>query len=119
MPPPLITAGRHPAATIQVNTTQTKPKFPKRQQELLDFLGPEYSIKRIDIGDVIYRKINDSYDVEIDVSGRRAACVFVWDISGRTGITARVAERHLAVAGRDDVKALLDGIVKKYGGDGG
>lgn len=101
-----------------MKTTQKRPKLPKKQQELLDFLGPKYSIKRIDLGDVIYRKINDSYDIEIDASGRRDTCIYVWDISGGTGITARIVEKHLDVANRNDVKDLLDEIVKRYGGAG-
>lgn len=101
-----------------MKTTRKRPKLPKRQQELLDFLGPKYSVKRIDLGDAIYRKINDNYDIEINVSGRYGASIFVWDISRGMDITARIVERHFDVEDQNEVKELLDGIVKKYGGDG-
>lgn len=41
----------------------------KNQKELLQLLGSKYSIKTIDGEECIYRKINDTYDIEI--SGTR------------------------------------------------
>ena len=46
----------------------------KNQKELLDFLGPQYSIKTIDGEPCIYRKINSHYDIEI--SGTRAKFLY-------------------------------------------
>lgn len=37
----------------------------KNIRELCSFLGPMYSIRRIDGGDCIYRRISDSMDFEI------------------------------------------------------
>ena len=43
----------------------------KNQQELLKFLGPEYSMKEIDLELCIYRKINSRYDIEISGTHRK------------------------------------------------
>ena len=43
----------------------------KNQQELLKFLGPEYSMKEIDEELCVYRKINARYDIEISGTHRK------------------------------------------------
>jgi hypothetical protein len=71
----------------------------KNQQELLKFLGSEYSMKEIDLELCIYRKINSRYDIEISGTHRKnhPISVYVWDISNWT-----------------DLKTLLDNLTMKY-----
>ncbi len=90
----------------------------KNQQDLLKFLGPEYSIKVIDGSPCIYRKFNDHYDLEITGAGRknRPVCVFVWNISSGEGVSAVIAEKHFDISDWASLKALLDELTRKYQG---
>lgn len=89
----------------------------KNQRELLKFLGPEYSMKTIDFGPSLYRRLNDRYDVEILSATRkgRPASVYVWDISKGVDGRAVIVERHSGIRNRDALKELLDGLASKYG----
>ena len=70
----------------------------------------------IDIELCVYRKINDSYDIE--VSGTRLKgkpmTVYVWDITGGKHNGARIIETVRGIIGVPALKAVLDGIVRKY-----
>ncbi len=88
----------------------------KNQQELLKFLGPEYSIKTIDLESCLYRKINGHYDIEISGTARKnhPISVFVWDISNGEGVSAAIVEKHFDITDWESLKALLDTLNKKY-----
>lgn len=88
----------------------------KNQQELLKFLGSEYSIKEIDGELCVYRKINACYDIELSGTARKnyPISVFVWDISKGEGVTAVIVEKHFDISGWDSLKGLLDDLTKKY-----
>lgn len=88
------------------------------QQRLLDYLGSEYSIKEIDFESCVYRRINDSYDIEISGTARKnhPVSVFVWDISNGEGITSNIVEQHFGVSSWAELKELLDQIIQKYSG---
>lgn len=90
----------------------------KNQQELLKFLGPEYSIKVIDGSPCIYRKFNEHYDLEISgaLRTKHPVCVFVWDISNGEGNSAIIVERHFDISDWASLKSLLDELTKKYQG---
>lgn len=95
-------------------------KGTKNQRELLEFLGPEYSMKTIDFGPSLYRRLNDRYDVEILSATRkgRPASVYVWDISRGVNGRAVIVERHSCIRDRDALKELLDELAGKYGAGG-
>ena len=60
------------------------------QQDLLDYLGKQYTVKRIDGLDCIYRDFGD-YDVEV-CGGRTSRArfhIFVWKTKGRYEIVQR------------------------------
>lgn len=88
----------------------------KNQKELLEFLGPEYSLKEIDRELCVYRKINNHYDIEISgtTRKRRPIAVFVWDISIGEGIYAHTVEQHFDITDWNELKSLLEKLVAKY-----
>lgn len=88
----------------------------KNQQDLLKFLGSEYTTKDIDGEICIYRKINDHYDIELSGTARKnhPISVFVWDISKGEGNSAIIVEKHFDISGRDHLKLLLEDLTKKY-----
>lgn len=88
----------------------------KNQKELLKFLGPGYSIKEIDFGPCIYRRINARYDIEVSGAYRKdyPISVYVWDISNGVHASAVVAEQHNGISDWSALKALLDGLTRKY-----
>lgn len=88
----------------------------KNQQELLNYLGPEYSVKEIDYEPCLYRKINAHYDIEISGTSRKnhPVSVFVWDISTGEGVSASIVEKHFDISDWSSLKALLDELTKKY-----
>lgn len=80
----------------------------KNQQELLKFLGSEYSMKEIDLELCIYRKINSRYDIEISGTHRKnhPISVYVWDISNGDGISATMVEKHFDISNWTDLKNI-------------
>lgn len=88
----------------------------KNQQALLEYLGPEYSTKTIDMELCIYRKINARYDIEISGTARQnhPISVFVWDISHGDGVAAQIVERWFDIKNMSNLKQLLNNLVEKY-----
>ena len=64
----------------------------KHLRELVQELGPEYSIKMIDFEWVAYRKFGNQYDVEISGmnhnSNKNRANIFLWDIASVPRVVA-------------------------------
>lgn len=64
----------------------------KHLKELVQELGPDYSIKMIDLEWVAYRKFGDEYDVEISGmnhnSTKNLANIYLWDITGVPRVVA-------------------------------
>lgn len=60
----------------------TKPS--KKIVEITELLGPMYSIKFIEGENCIYRKLNDSYDIEVSGLDNRkksfSCTIFLWSI---------------------------------------
>lgn len=83
----------------------------KNQKRLLEFLGPEYSIKEIDQEPCIYRKINSQYDIEISRTFRKSKsiAVYVWSTSPNI-----IVEKHFNISSDDELKLLLTDLLKKY-----
>lgn len=88
----------------------------KNQQEILNYLGSEYSLKEIDSELCIYRKINDRYDIEISGTNRRRhpMVIYVWDISTGAGISARIVEQFSGITDKSALKNTLNQIIGKY-----
>lgn len=86
------------------------------QQELLKFLGTEYSIKTIDGAPCIYRKINDNYDLEIlgSLKKNQHFDVIVWDISKGEGLASISVEKIFGISGRAALKSIADELTRKY-----
>ncbi len=86
--------------------------------DLLQFLGGEYSLKTIDGEECIYRKINNSFDIEISGAHRKrmSICVYVWDIKYGDGIAAHTVEQRIGIKSKEDLKTTLDALVQKYQG---
>ncbi len=84
----------------------------KNQKELLQLLGSKYSIKTIDGEECIYRKINDTYDIEI--SGTRLKTrpmhVFVWQIKGKF----EIVDRYFDIKDYQSLKSVLSNVIHKY-----
>lgn len=84
----------------------------KNQKELLQLLGSEYSIKTIDGEECIYRKINDTYDIEI--SGTRSKTrpmhVYVWQTKGKF----EIVDRYFDIKDYQSLKSVLSNVIHKY-----
>ena len=88
----------------------------KRQKELLDFLGPNYTIKTIDREPCIYRKLNSRYDIEVSGSrnGRSKMRVYVWDISAGEGPAAQIVDLVTDIESAQHLKQVLTDLAQKY-----
>lgn len=90
----------------------------KNQQELLDYLGPEYSTKVIENELCLYRKLNAHYDIEISGTSRKRCPIniYVWDISAGEGPYAHTVESYFDITDWSTLKTILDNITTKYSG---
>ena len=88
----------------------------KNQQELLKFLGPEYSMKTIDLEPCIYRKLNNRYDIEISGTARKKQeiVVYLWDISKVEKQREFIVEQHSKIFNKETLKSVLDKIITTY-----
>ena len=88
----------------------------KNQRYLLEILGPEYSMKTIDMEPCIYRKLNDHYDIEISGTYQKRSKfnVYVWDISNGEGPGSRIVDRCTDINGEGELKRVLYNFVAKY-----
>ncbi|AYO30222.1 hypothetical protein D2962_05960 [Biomaibacter acetigenes] len=92
-----------------------KVKSPtKKLKEICSKLGPDYSIKVIDAEQVIYRKINDNY--ELEVSGlnnsrkKMKAVIYLWQLKpGKVNL--EVIEN---VTTFEFLESSLTSLVEKY-----
>ena len=89
----------------------------KNQQNLAKSLGPDYSLRIIDLEPCVYRKFSDRIDIEIVGATRRKGpfSVYVWDISQGVHDAARIIDTHHNIPSQDALKELLDELAKKYG----
>ena len=85
----------------------------KRLNETLEYLGNDYSIKRIDLEQCIYRKISNKFDIEIsglNARGRKFSTdVYVWDISNGSQII-----EIFKCDSKENLKSTLNEILLKY-----
>ena len=89
----------------------------KNQQDLAEFLGPDYSVRVVDIASCVFRRLNDRFDIEIVGTTRRNGpfSVYVWDVPHVEHEAARLLDVHQDIPGQAALKELLDGLVRKYG----
>ncbi|MDD4003510.1 MAG: hypothetical protein PHE12_04860 [Clostridia bacterium] len=87
----------------------------RKLKDICAELGKKYSIKMIDLEQIIYRKFNDNYDVEISgLNNNRKkfkANIYVWDIDHKYLIVERFSE----ILSIDELKEKLAYIENKYG----
>ena len=85
-------------------------------RKIQTLLGPEYSIQVIDFENVIYRKINEDYDIEVsglDNARKAINCfVYVWDRSASSGV--QIVEKYDSIDNLTALKSLLYKIIDKY-----
>ena len=72
-------------------------------KETLNFLGPEYQLKCIDGEDCIYRKLSDSYDIEVSGAYKKSnsISIYIWNII------------H-GIKSREELKTTLVSVTAKY-----
>lgn len=90
--------------------------MPANIKRLLKFLGPEYTCRGLYKTDEIFRKINDSYDVEISGASRkgRPVSIYVWNIRNGMCGGAKIIERKHEIKDDNELKCALDSILLKY-----
>lgn len=85
-------------------------------KKIQTLLGPEYSIQVIDFENVIYRKINENYDIEVsglDNSRKSISCfVYVWDRSASSGV--KIVDEYQNINSLTALKSVLYKIIDKY-----
>ena len=76
-------------------------------------LGNNYSIKKIDNENVIYRKLNENYDIEIsgidNSSSHLRIVVFVWDLK-----TKKVINSYSEIDSLERLQSVLHRIENTY-----
>ncbi len=86
----------------------------KKLKDICSQLGPNYSITVIDLEQVIYRKINDMYDIEISgLNNNRKTFnsnVYVW----RLVPSKRIEETIQNLKSIEQLKDALNTICQKY-----
>ena len=87
-----------------------------KQKELLEYLGPLYTLKTIDGESCIYRKLNNRYDIEVCGTNyrRERLRVYVWDISAGEGPTAQIVDRVTDIVSEQHLKQVLTDLAQKY-----
>jgi hypothetical protein len=93
-----------------------KLKPTPRQKELLAMLGKGYSLKTIDFERCIYRRINNSFDIEISGTSKKSnkIRIYVWNIENGTGNGALIMETIDNISSDAELKDTLENIVDKY-----
>lgn len=88
----------------------------KNLKEVLKYLGEPYTVKRIDLEDCIYRRINDRFDIEVSGCNKKRSpfYVYVWDISNGTGLGAKIVEQSGPIRDLPKLKSTLESYVTKY-----
>lgn len=88
----------------------------KNLREVLAYLGPDYTVKVIDLEDCAYRKINDKYDIEISGCNRKSRPfhVYVWDTTKGTGPGAQIVDKSGPIKELAALKEKLDEYVERY-----
>lgn len=87
-------------------------KISRGKQQLIDYLGEPYTIKKIDLEDCVYLDMGD-YDIEISRGRtiRSKIDIYVWKTKGRL----EIVERHIDVKhDLPSIKTLLDDIRDRY-----
>ena len=85
----------------------------KKIQEICKALGEEYSIKVVDLENVIYRDLGNGYDFEVSNLDNRKksldARLYIWD-TRKTEVVETISDIHTI----EELKTALDGAVEKY-----
>ena len=86
----------------------------KKLKELCAQLGSAYSIKPIDNEQVIYRKINDNYEIEVSgLNNNRKtmdATIYIWQLKPGSQIIETVSK----ITSFESLKSGLTALVEKY-----
>jgi len=91
-----------------------------RLKKALEFLGKNYSVKKIDLEDCIYRNLGNGFDIEvsgINLRGSKNICSFVcvWDVSKGLNQSARSVEYVRNISTLAVLKSELERLAIKYG----
>ncbi len=85
----------------------------KKIRDICKALGDEYSIKVIDLENVIYRDLGNGYDFEVSNLDNRKkefnAILYIWD-NRKPHIVETVSDIHSA----EELKSVLDKSAEKY-----
>ncbi|MCM2675606.1 hypothetical protein [Alkalicoccobacillus plakortidis] len=91
-------------------------RLSKNLQDVLDFLGPEFTTKTINNELCAYRKLNNKYDIHI--SGCNTKCspfnVYVWDISSGESENSTLVNKAEYLKTIKDLGLALDEFTAKY-----
>lgn len=86
----------------------------KKLREICFDLGPDYSIKVIDCEQVIYRKINDNYDIEVSgLNNNRKtmkASIYLWQLKPGKQILETLSN----ITTLESLKSALTNLVGRY-----
>ena len=86
----------------------------KKLKEICTRLGPEYSIKMVDLEQVIYRRINDNFDLEVSGLNNAKksfdATIFIWSLHP----SVQIKEQVSGIKSFDELAAKLTAISQEY-----
>lgn len=88
----------------------------KTQKQLLEYLGPEYEPKTIDGEPCLYRKLNESYEIEISRSESllHTYGVYIWHLLHGAHCPAEMVAMKNDIFSRSSLKKHLDVMVRHY-----
>lgn len=86
----------------------------KKLKTICAELGPDYSIIPIDLEQVIYRKINNNYDLEISGLNNNKqsfdATIYLWQLKPTESIIETISD----ITNIESLKTSLANLVEKY-----
>lgn len=86
----------------------------KKIKDTCSFLGSEYTIKTLDLENVIYRNLGNGYDFEIsgldNKSSKFFATLYIWNIKN----TNKIVETVDNINSLEALKHILDSKVAQY-----
>jgi len=100
------------AKALQVSVEYLLNGPSAHMQKLMDLLGDEYTVKRIDYEDCIYRKLNNFYDLEVSGvwSAKMKMMLCIWDIRQ----DLRTVEYVRDISSKETLLAEVTRLENKY-----
>ena len=82
-------------------------------KKVVDALGEQYTLMRIDEDWCLYRDLGNGYDIEVNLSGTKkiaiCATVYVWQVRDQL----KVIETIEGISNIEDLRRILRGVVNK------